>query len=84
MGIIDNNMAREIAKEEAKQQLSCKHQFETRHIELLDEDVEICKDCDINKKLYLLMQSTPCFGQHHWYSKKCWQCPCELLCEVKH
>lgn len=76
-------MAKEIAEEEAKQQVACKHQFEVRHIELLDEDIEICSKCDVNKKLYDLSLSTLCFGQYYWYSKKCWVCNLYMLCKFK-
>jgi len=82
MAIIDNQMATDIAREEAKQQLKCTHQFETRHIEILDEDVSICVKCSINEKTYHLMQSTVCFKQYHWYKLKCWQCPLEILCQT--
>jgi hypothetical protein len=83
MNFIDNQQAQELAKEEAKEQIKCQHQFETRHIELLDEDLQICSKCDINKKLYDLSLSTPCFGRHRRFKLKCWQCPLELLCQVK-
>jgi hypothetical protein len=81
MTIIDNQMAEEIAKDQAKEQLKCKHQFEIRHIELLDMDVSICAKCDINEKAYELMKTMPCFNQYHWYKLKCWQCPLSILCQ---
>jgi hypothetical protein len=82
MSIIDDRMARSIAKEEAKIQIGCNHNFQTRHIELLNTNVEICVKCDINRQTYLYMRSVFCFGQHHWYRLKCWQCSFEMLCQV--
>lgn len=83
MTIIDNQMVEEMAIEEAKKQLQCKHVFETRHVELLDEDVEICKKCDINKRTVLLMQSIWCFEHYYWYRLKCWECPLSIHCKIQ-
>lgn len=87
MSIIDNQMALEIAKDKAKQQINCQHEFKTRHIELLDMDIEICSKCDINKNTYELLLSFPCFGKYQWYyqwyKQKCWFCNLSLLCKAK-
>lgn len=81
--IINQQQAKEIAKKEALKQIQCNHVFESRHIELLDLDVQICSKCDINKNTYLLAQEKICFGQYCWYKPNCWTCPIDLLCQAK-
>lgn len=83
MGIIDNQQAKEIAYQDAKKQVSCTHAFEVLHIEILNEDVELCSKCGLLKEHFLLSLSIPCFGQNCWYRKKCWVCQLCLLCKAQ-